>query len=76
MDEYHDSRIARLLHDAIRADVHVRIDESLDRLDFSTEYLQDLDAIEEALESTLADVADIVAEGLVAQLREVHRSNF
>jgi len=71
MDEHHDPRIARLLHDAIRADVHVRIDESLDRLDLSTEYLQDLEAIEEALESTLAEVADIVAEGLVAQLREV-----
>ncbi|TFG64051.1 MAG: hypothetical protein E4H28_05670 [Gemmatimonadales bacterium] len=75
MDGRHDRRIAQLFHDAIRADVHSRVDESLDRLEASVEYLQELDEIELALEGVLAEVADVVAEGLVAQLREVHRSS-
>lgn len=75
MDGRSDRRIAQLFHDAIRADVHARVDESLDRLEDSVEYLQEFADIEAALEVVLADVADVVAEGLVAQLREVHRSN-
>lgn len=76
MDGSHDRRIAQLLHDAIRADVHVRVDDALDRLETFVEYLEELDQIEAALESALAEVSEVVAEGLVAQLREVRRLSY
>ena len=76
MQENHDRRIAQLFHDAIRADVHTRVDDAMDRLEASVEYLEGFAAIEAALEGALAEVADVVAEGLVAQLREVRRLSF
>jgi len=76
MDRHNNRRIAQLFHDAIRADVHARVDDALDRLDVPVGYLQDLGEIEAALEGALAEVADIVAEGLVAQLREVRRLSY
>ena len=76
MDGHHDRRIAQLFHDAIRADVHTRVDDALDRLEASVGYLQDFGDLEAALKGALAEVADVVAEGLVAQLREVRRPSY
>ena len=76
MHENFDRRVAQLIHDAIRADVHVRVDDALDRMEASVEHLEGISAIEAALEGALAEVADVVAEGLVAQLREVRRLSF
>ena len=76
MDGRNDRRIAQLLHDAIRADVHARVDDTLDHLESLVEFLQEADEIEAALERALAEVADVVAEGLVAQLREVRRPRY
>ncbi len=76
MQDRYDRRIAQLFHDAIRADVHTRVDDALDRLEASVEHLEGITALESALEGALAEVADVVAEGLVAQLREVRRLSF
>ena len=76
MHKNDDRRVAQLFHDAIRADVHTRVDDAMDRLEASVEFLDELAAIEAALEGALAEVADVVAEGLVAQLHEVRRLSF
>ena len=68
-----DRVVTRLLHEAIRADVHTRVDAVLNQLDSRVDYLRETDDLELALEDALADVADAVAEGLVAQLRECRR---
>ncbi len=63
----------RLLRDAIRADVHARVDTVMGRLENDIESLHGVPELEAALERALADVADVMAEGIVAQLREVQR---
>ncbi len=73
MHSPNDRVVTRLLHDAIRADVHARVDAVLNQLDSRVDYLRETDDLELALEDALADVADAVAEGLVAQLRECRR---
>lgn len=74
MHEESDRRTAQLFRAAIRADVHTRVDDALDRLATSVDYGGEPVALERALEGALADVADAVAEGLVAQMREIRRS--
>jgi len=54
--------------------VHTRVDAALDRLANSVDYGGEQIALERALEGALSDVADAVAEGLVAQMREIRRS--
>lgn len=63
----------RVLRDAIRADVHARVDTVMGRLEDDIEALQGVPELEDALEQALADVAEVMAEGIVAQLREVQR---
>jgi len=64
---------SRLFQDAIRADVHARVDLVMGRLEHEIEDLQGAGELEQALEQALADVADAMAEGIVAQLREAQR---
>ena len=63
----------RLIQDAIRADVHARVDTVMGRLEGEIERLHGSSELEEALQRALADVADVMAEGIVAQLREARR---
>lgn len=63
----------RLFQDAIRADVHTRVDSVMGRLEVEIEDLHGQPELEDALQRALADVADAMAEGIVAQLREVRR---
>ena len=71
MDDAHST--SRLFQDAIRADVHARVDLVMGRLETEIETLQGAQELEEALQQALADVADAMAEGIVAQLREAKR---
>ena len=64
---------SRLFQDAIRADVHARVDLVMGRLEHEIEDLRGAGELEQALERALADVADAMAEGIVAQLREAQR---
>jgi len=64
---------SRLFQDAIRADVHARVDLVMGRLEHEIEELRGAGELEQALERALADVADAMAEGIVAQLREAQR---
>ncbi|MFQ5530866.1 MAG: hypothetical protein ACE5FP_11040 [Gemmatimonadota bacterium] len=73
MQTPHDRGVTLLLHEAIRADVHTRVDSVLNRLESSVDYAREFVDLEVALENALAEVADAVAEGLVAQLRECRR---
>lgn len=68
-----DSATTRLIHAAIRADVHARVDDVMGRLERDIERLLDTDGLEPALEKALSDVSDVLAEGIVAQLREARR---
>lgn len=63
----------RLFQDAIRADVHARVDLVMGRLEYDIESIHDARELEAALQRALADVSDAMAEGIVAQLREVRR---
>ena len=63
----------RLLQDAIRADVHARVDLVMGRLEHDIARLYGAPELEAALQRALADVADVMAEGIVAQLREARR---
>jgi hypothetical protein len=63
----------RLLQDAIRADVHARVDLVMGRLEDQITGIEAATELERALEQALADVADAMAEGIVAQLREARR---
>lgn len=64
---------SRLFQDAIRADVHARVDLVMGRLEHEIEELRGAGELEKALERALAEVADAMAEGIVAQLREAQR---
>lgn len=64
---------SRLFQDAIRADVHARVDLVMGRLEHEIADLQGAGELERALERALSDVADAMAEGIVAQLREAQR---
>jgi hypothetical protein len=59
-----------LLQNAIRADVHIRVDGVMGRLEQQVETLGDMQDLEVALETALAEVADAMAEGILAQMRE------
>ena len=72
--EKDDRRTTQLFRAAIRADVHTRVDDALDRLAVSVDYGGEQTELERALEGALSEVADAVAEGLVAQMREIRRS--
>lgn len=61
---------SRLLQDAIRADVHARVDGVMGRLEREVEGLRGSGELEDVLQRALAEVADAMAEGIVAQLRE------
>ena len=63
-----------VMREMIMARNHVERDDALDRLATSVDYGGETAALEQALESALTDVADAVAEGLVAQMREIRRS--
>ena len=63
----------RLIQDAIRADVHARVDTVMGRLEGEIERLHGSSELEDALQRALSDVADVMAEGIVAQLREARR---
>lgn len=63
-----------LLQDAIRADVHARVDTVMDRLENDIETMYGAPELEAALQRALTDVAEVMAEGIVAQLREVQRA--
>lgn len=63
----------RLLQDAIRADVHARVDTVMGRLEDDIETLHGAPELEAALQRALVDVADVMAEGIVAQIREARR---
>jgi hypothetical protein len=67
------SSTSRLFQDAIRADVHARVDLVMGRLETEIETLHDAKELEDALQRALAEVADAMAEGIVAQLREAKR---
>ena len=67
------SSTSRLFQDAIRADVHARVDLVMGRLETEIETLHDAQELEDALQRALAEVADAMAEGIVAQLREAKR---
>lgn len=64
----------RLLQDAIRADVHARVDTVMGRLEHDITRFYGVPELEAALERALADVAEVMAEGIVAQLREARRA--
>lgn len=68
-----DGSTLRLFQDAIRADVHARVDLVMGRLEHDITEIEVASELERALEQALADVADAMAEGIVAQLREVRR---
>lgn len=63
----------RLFQDAIRADVHARVDLVMGRLEHDIESIHDARELEAALQQALADVSDAMAEGIVAQIRETRR---
>lgn len=63
----------RLLQDAIRADVHARVDLVMGRLEHDITRFYGAPELEAALQKALADVAEVMAEGIVAQLREARR---
>lgn len=64
----------RLLQDAIRADVHARVDTVMSRLENDIETMYGAPELEAALQQALTDVAEVMAEGIVAQLREAQRA--
>lgn len=70
-----DQSTTDLLQRAIRADVHVRVDRVMGRLEQQVESLGDLKELEVALEAALAEVADAMAEGIIAQMREAKRAD-
>lgn len=63
----------RLLQDAIRADVHARVDLVMGRLEHDIARFYGAPELEAALQRALSDVSDVMAEGIVAQLREARR---
>lgn len=63
-----------LLQDAIRADVHARVDTVMGRLENDIETMYGAVELEAALQRALTDVAEVMAEGIVAQLREAQRA--
>lgn len=63
----------RLFQDAIRADVHARVDQVMGRLESDIATIHGARELERALQQALTDVSDVMAEGIVAQLREAHR---
>lgn len=78
MTEHHrlpDQNTTDLLQKAIRADVHVRVDGVMGRLEEQVETLGDMRELEVALEQALAEVADAMAEGILAQMREAKRAD-
>lgn len=70
-----DQSTTDLLQNAIRADVHIRVDGVMGRLEQQVETLGDMKQLEEALEQALAEVADAMAEGIIAQMREAKRAD-
>lgn len=70
-----DQQTTDLLQNAIRADVHIRVDGVMGRLEQQVETLGDLQDLEVALETALAEVADAMAEGILAQMREAKLSD-
>ncbi|MGI9039237.1 MAG: hypothetical protein ACR2GQ_10270 [Gemmatimonadota bacterium] len=64
-----------MLQKAIRADVHVRVDGVMGRLEQQVETIGDMKDLEVALEQALAEVADAMAEGIIAQMREAKRAD-
>jgi hypothetical protein len=71
MDE--SSSTSRLFQDAIRADVHARVDLVMGRLETEIHTIEGAQELEDALQRALSEVADAMAEGIVAQLREAKR---
>lgn len=63
-----------LLQGAIRADVHLRVDRVMGRLEREVETL-DMGKLQSALEEALSDVAEAMAEGILAQMREARRAD-
>ena len=64
----------QVIRDAIRADVRGRVDQIIDRLERQVAELEEPEAMADVLRSALAEVCDVVAEGLVAQMRENRRT--
>ncbi len=58
------------LLEAIRADVRTRVDSIVDRLEVQVEELDQPAHLEEALREALVEVTGVLAEGIVAHLRE------
>ncbi len=65
---YQATRLAIL--EAIRADLRVRVDHIVDRLEVDVHTLDEPSRMERALRSALAALSDVLAEGIQAQMRE------
>jgi hypothetical protein len=59
-----------LLRDAIRSDMEARVERIAARLETEAPDLQGTDELLGVLEAALRDVTDIVAESLLARIRE------
>lgn len=64
----------RAILEAIEADVRVRVDRIVDRVEREVDRLHGGDELETAIHDALVDVTEVVAEGMVARLREIRRA--
>lgn len=62
---------ARALIEAIDADIRLRVDRIVDRVEDQVDTLAGPRALEAAIHDALVEVTEVVAEGMVARLREV-----
>lgn len=63
-----------VLLEAVRADVRARVEAIVRQLEADVDRLDRRDEIETVLRATLDEVTDVLAEGLVAHLRETRRA--
>ncbi len=63
-----------VLLEAVRADVRARVEAIVRQLEADVDRLDRRDEIETVLRAALDEVTDVLAEGLVAHLRETRRA--
>lgn len=63
-----------VLLEAVRADVRARVEAIVRQLETDVDRLDRRDEIETVLRAALDEVTDVLAEGLVAHLRETRRA--
>lgn len=68
-----DATASHLLLEAVRADVRRRVEAIVQQLEADVDRLERPEQIEPLLRSALGQVTDVLAEGIVAHVREARR---